>query len=118
MAGLILPFAGFELAVDINLRALAEMLLGNLDQAVVESLQLGAVILHPAPDGCVIDVETTLLQKFLHIAQRKRIAKIPQDRTKYEIRFGLSPFEDPGSGYHFAIRSHHQPAPVSRNTSV
>jgi hypothetical protein len=63
-------------------------------------LQLGAVILHPAPDGCVIDVETTLLQ-FLNIAQRKRIAKIPPDRTKYEIRFGLSPFEDPGSGLSF-----------------
>ena len=73
-------------------------------------LQLGAVILHPAPDGCVIDVETTLLQQFLNIAQRKRIAKIPPDRTKYEIRFGLSPFEDRGSGYHFAILSHHQPA--------
>jgi hypothetical protein len=58
----------------------------------------------------VIDLETTLLQKFLNIAQRKRIAKIPPDCTKYEARFGLSPFEDHGSGYHFAILSFRWPA--------
>jgi hypothetical protein len=58
----------------------------------------------------VIDVETTLLQQFLNIAQRKRIAKVPSDRTKYESGFGLSPFEDRGSGYHFAILSRHHPA--------
>jgi hypothetical protein len=73
-------------------------------------LQLRAVILHPAPDRCVIDIETALLQQFLNIAQRKRIAKIPSDRTKYEAGFGLPPFEDRGSGYHFAILSRHQPA--------
>jgi hypothetical protein len=55
-------------------------------------LQLWAVILHPAPDRCVINLETTLLQQFLNIAQRKRIAKIPPDCTKYEAGFGLSPF--------------------------
>ena len=32
------------------------------------------------------------------------------DRTKYEAGFGLPPFEDRGSGYHFAILSRHQPA--------
>jgi hypothetical protein len=58
----------------------------------------------------VIDIETALLQQFLNIAQRKRIAKIPPDRTKYEAGFGLPPFEDRGSGYHFAILSRHQPA--------
>jgi hypothetical protein len=58
----------------------------------------------------VIDIETALLQQFLNIAQRQRIAKIPPDRTKYEARFGLPPFEDRGSGYHFAILSRHQPA--------
>jgi hypothetical protein len=73
-------------------------------------LQLRAVILHPAPDRCVVDVETTLLQQFLNIAQRKRIAKIPPDRTKYDPGFGLPPFEDRGSGYHFAILSRRQPA--------
>jgi pyruvate dehydrogenase (quinone) len=56
----------------------------------------------------VIDLETTLLQQFLNIAQRKRIAKIPPDCTKYEAGFGLAPFEDRGSGYHLAILSHHQ----------
>jgi hypothetical protein len=58
----------------------------------------------------VVDVETALLQQFLNIAQRKRIAKIPPDRTKYEAGFGLPPFEDRGSGYHFAILSRHPPA--------
>src|SRR5664279_3268581 len=73
-------------------------------------LQLRAVILHPAPDRGVVDIETALLQQLLNIAQRQRIAKIPPDRTKYEAGFGLPPFEDRGSGYHFAILSRHQPA--------
>jgi hypothetical protein len=73
-------------------------------------LQLRAVILHPAPDRGVIDIETALLQQLLNIAQRKRIAKIPPDRTKYETGFGLPPFEDRGLGSHFAILSRHQPA--------
>jgi hypothetical protein len=73
-------------------------------------LQLRAVILHPAPDRCVIDIEATLLQQLLNIAQRQRIAKIPPDRTKYEAGFGLPPFEDRGSGSHLAILSRHQPA--------
>jgi hypothetical protein len=58
----------------------------------------------------VIDIETALLQQLLNIAQRKRIAKIPPDCTKYEAGFGLPPFEDRGSGSHFAILSRHQPA--------
>jgi hypothetical protein len=58
----------------------------------------------------VDDVETTLLQQLLNIAQRQRIAKTPPDRTKYEAGFGLPPFEDRGSGYHFGILSRHQPA--------
>jgi hypothetical protein len=73
-------------------------------------LKLGAVILHPAPDRCVVDVETALLQQLLNIAQRKRIAKIPPDSTKYEAGFGLPPFEDRGSSSHFAILSRHPPA--------
>src|ERR1017187_9174717 len=42
----------------------------------------------------------------------------PVDRTEYEARFGLPPFEDRGSGYHLAILSRHQPATQkSCNTS-
>jgi hypothetical protein len=62
-------------------------------------LQLRAVTLHPAPDRCVIEMETALLQQLLDIAQRQRIAKIPPDRTEYEAGFGLPPFEDRGSGF-------------------
>ncbi len=81
-------------------------------------LQLRAVILRPAPDRCVIDIETALLQQLLNIAQRERIAKVPPDRTKYDPGFGLPPFEDRGSGYHLAILSHHQAShPESCNTS-
>jgi hypothetical protein len=54
--------------------------------------QARAVALDPTPDRGVIGVETTLLQQFLNIAQRKGTAKIPPDRTKYEDGFGLSPF--------------------------
>jgi hypothetical protein len=63
-------------------------------------LQLKAAILHPTPDRCVVDAETTLLQQLLNLAQRKRIAKIPPDGTKDDAGFGLPPFEDRGSGYH------------------
>jgi hypothetical protein len=55
-------------------------------------------------------METALFQQFLNIAQRERKAKIPPDRTEYEAGFGLTPFEDRGSGSHFAILSRHQPA--------
>jgi hypothetical protein len=58
----------------------------------------------------VIDIETALLQQLLNIAQGQRIAKIPPSCTKYEAGFGLPPFEDRGSGYHFAILSRHQPS--------
>src|ERR1019366_4422596 len=37
-------------------------------------------------------------------------------RTKYEAGFGLPPFEDRGSGYHFAILSRHQPATLKFTT--
>jgi hypothetical protein len=57
----------------------------------------------------VIDIEIALLQQLLNIAQRERIAKIPPDGTKDETGFGLPPFEDRRSGYHFAIVSRHQP---------
>jgi hypothetical protein len=56
----------------------------------------------------IVDVETTLLQQFLNIAQRKRIAKIPPDGTKDDAGFGLPPFEDRRSGYYFAIVSRNQ----------
>ena len=60
-------------------------------------LKLGAVILHPAPDCGVVDIETARLQQLLNIAQRQKIAKIPPDRTEYEAGFGLPSFEDRGS---------------------
>jgi hypothetical protein len=72
-------------------------------------LQLRAVMLHPTPNRSVVDVETAFLQQLLNIAQRERIAKIPSDRTKDDAGFGLPPFEDRRSGYHFAIVSCHQP---------
>jgi hypothetical protein len=64
----------------------------------------------------VIDIETALLQQLLNIAQRQRIAKIPPDRAEYEAGFGLTPFEEHGSGYHFAILSRHQPAALKAAT--
>src|SRR5271167_3634199 len=43
-------------------------LVGRLEMRSQSLLQLRAVILHPAPDRCVVDVETALLQQFLNIA--------------------------------------------------
>jgi hypothetical protein len=71
-------------------------------------LQLRAVILDPTPGRCVVDVETALLQQFLNIAQRKRIAKIPPDGTKDETGFGLPPFEDRVLGSRSTILPPHQ----------
>src|SRR5215469_4432137 len=67
-------------------------------------------MLHPLPDRCVIDIEIALLQQLLNIGQRERIATIPPDLTKDDAGFGLPPFEDRRSGYHFAIGSRYQPA--------
>ncbi len=55
----------------------------------------------------------------VRVAQRERIAKIPPDRTKYDVGFGLLPFKGRGWGYHFAILSHHQASHTEGcNTSV
>jgi hypothetical protein len=59
----------------------------------------------------VIDIETALLQQLLNITQRERIAKIPPDSTKDETGFCLPPFEDRGSGSHFAILSRYSQQP-------
>jgi hypothetical protein len=63
------------------------------------------------PDGCVIDMETALFQQLLNVAQRQRIAKIPPDSAEYDAGLGLTPFEERGSGYHFAILSRHRQQP-------
>ncbi|WP_432756498.1 hypothetical protein [Alloacidobacterium dinghuense] len=44
------------------------------------------------------------------------MAKISPYRTNYEAGFGLTPFEDRGSGYHFAILSRLQPAALKVET--
>jgi hypothetical protein len=46
-------------------------LAGRLEMPSQSLLQLRPIILHPAPNGCVIDVETALLQKLLNIRQRR-----------------------------------------------
>ena len=43
-------------------------LVGWLEMKSQSLLQFRAVILHPAPDRCVVDIETALLQQFLNIA--------------------------------------------------
>src|SRR5471030_1672314 len=60
--------------------------------------QFGTVSLHPTPDGRVIRVQTALGEQLFDIAQRERVAKIPADRTKNQLRRRLPPFEDGRSG--------------------
>jgi hypothetical protein len=39
----------------------------------------------------MVSLQTTFLKQFFDIAQGKRVAKIPADRTKNQLRFGLPP---------------------------
>jgi hypothetical protein len=57
---------------------------------------------HPTANGSrFLRIEKALF----HPQKRKRIAKIPPDRTKYDAGFGLPPSEDRRSDYHLAILS-------------
>jgi hypothetical protein len=80
-----------------------EALLGvdpAFDRAMV---LLRTISLHPAPHRCVIGFQTTFLEQLFDIAQRKRVPKIPADRTENQLRLGLPPFEDRRPGRHLDI---------------
>jgi hypothetical protein len=49
----------------------------------------------------------------LPCVQRSRSCKDPPPQLPAEACFGLTPFEDRGSGHHFAILSRHQPAALT-----
>jgi hypothetical protein len=61
-----------------------------MSQTLVE---FRTVALHPAPHRCVIGFQTMFLEQLFHIAQRKRISKIPMDGTENQLRLRLPPFE-------------------------
>jgi hypothetical protein len=52
------------------------------------------------------------LQQSLNVAQRKRLAQIPPNRSKDDAGFSLPPLEDRGSRCHFAIHSGHKTASI------
>ena len=73
--------------------------------------------LRVAPDGSHATLHSPANAHPLKVVTGKRNPLIldfgdaqPADGTKDETGFGLPPFEDHRSGYHFAIVSRHQPA--------
>jgi hypothetical protein len=66
----------------------------------------------------MVSLQTTFLKQFFDIAQGKRVAKIPADRTKNQLRFGLPPLEDRRPGCHWVLFKLPAAAYGSCNTTV
>src|SRR5689334_21736471 len=66
-------------------------------------LQFRTIALYPPPHSRMVSLQTTFLKQFFDIAQGKRVAKIPADRTKNQLRFGLPPLEDRRPGCHWVL---------------
>jgi len=71
---------------------------GRLKMTLQSHFQFGTVSLHPTPDRRVIRLQTALGELLFDIAQRERVAKIPADSTKNQLRRRLPPLEDCRSG--------------------
>jgi len=71
---------------------------GRLKMTPQSHFQFGTVSLHPTPDRRVIRLQTALGELLFDIAQRERVAKIPADSTKNQLRRRLPPLEDCRSG--------------------
>ena len=92
--------AAFHL--DISLIT-APRLVGWLQMASHPLLQFRTIPLYPPPYSRMIGLQTTFLQQFSDIAQGKRVAKIPADRTENQLRLGLPPLEDRRPGCHWVL---------------
>src|SRR5262245_4010485 len=55
--------------------------------------QFRRIALDPSPDGSVVDWQTSLGEKFLDVAIRKRKSQIPPNRTGDHRGFEVAPFE-------------------------
>ena len=50
--------------------------------------------LNPTPYRGVIDLNSSFLEQFLHLAVRQALAQIPTNRAKNDLRFEVPPFEE------------------------
>src|ERR1035437_8791946 len=82
--------------------------------------QLGTVTLNPAPDRRVIGLQTALGEQLFDVAERERVAKIPADGTKNQLRCRLPPLEDCRSGcvLHDLFRLPATPAKVATHPFI
>ena len=60
--------------------------------------QFRTVTLNPAPDRCMVRLETALGEQLFGIAERERVPKIPTDCAENEFGCRLPPLEDCRSG--------------------
>src|SRR6188472_835218 len=81
-------------------------------------LQFRTIALYPPPYSRMVSLQTTFLKQFFDIAQGKRVAKIPADRTKNQLRLGVPPLEDRRPGCHGVLFKLPAAAYGSCNTTV
>ena len=68
--------------------------LGGLEMTAQPLLQLGTVVLDPAPDGRVVRFQTALAEPLFAIAERERVPQVPAHSAQNQLGLGLSPRED------------------------
>ena len=94
LAGLILPFPGFQLALDINLTALAQVFLGHIAQAIIENrdrMPFGAFLLIAVPVLIALrrgDAQVHHLAAILEIAHFRVPPQTAQDNDLIDTRHG------------------------------
>ncbi len=91
-------------------------LVGWLQMASQALVKFRTIPLHPAPYGRVVGFQTTFLEQLFDIAQRKRVPKVPADRTENKLRLRLPPFEDCRPGRHLGLFK--LPAALSTNVAT
>ena len=67
---------------------------GGLEMTAQPLLQLGTVVLDPAPDGRVVRFQAALAEPLFAIAERKRVPQVPAHSAQNQLGLGLSPRED------------------------
>ena len=68
--------------------------LGGLEMTAQPLLQLGTVVLDPAPDGRVVRFQAALAELLFAIAERERVPQVPAHSAQNQLGLGLSPRED------------------------
>ena len=68
--------------------------LGGLEMTAQPLLQLGTVVLDPAPDGRVVRFQAALAEPLFDITERERVPQGPAHSAQNQLGLGLSPRDD------------------------